>query len=222
MVALLTLAGLWRFTPLGQWADPAHLAAWFEPLRQSLLAPPAVIVGFVVGGLVMLPVTALIAATALGFGPWYGFLYALAGTLASAVVTYGAGKWLWRDTLRRLAGARLNRLSRQLDRQGVLVIAAVRLVPIAPFTVVNLVAGSSGIRFRNFIMGTLIGMAPGMFVLSLLADRVAQAVREPTVLSVLAAIGVTLLLVAISLAARRLARKKIASDAKRENAKKPL
>lgn len=211
VIVLLAVAALWRFTDLGQRTDPALLSAWFEPVRQSAAAPLAVVAGFVVGGLILLPVTALIAATALGFGPWYGFLYALIGTLASAVTTYGIGKWLWRDALRRLVGDRLNRLASDLDRQGVLVIAAVRLVPVAPFSIVNLVAGSSGIRFRNYFLGTVIGMAPGMFVLALFADRAAQAVREPSMVSVLTALGMLLVLFAVSWFARRLAKRKVAS-----------
>ena len=56
------------------------------------------------GGLVAFPVLLLIAATAAAFGPVLGFLYAAAGSLASATVTYALGLALGRDTLRAVIG----------------------------------------------------------------------------------------------------------------------
>ena len=58
---------------------------------------------FVGGGLVMFPVTVLIAVSAT-FGPWLGLLYAGAGAFFSALVTYGLGARLGRKTLRELMG----------------------------------------------------------------------------------------------------------------------
>ena len=53
--------------------------------------------------LLVFPVTLLIAATAATFGPWLGFAYAATGAAASAVVTYGVGALIGRETLERRA-----------------------------------------------------------------------------------------------------------------------
>jgi uncharacterized membrane protein YdjX (TVP38/TMEM64 family) len=53
-------------------------------------------------------------------------------------------------------------------------------VPIAPFTVVNVVAGASDIRLGPFIAGTILGMAPGWILMSALGHQLAQMVTEPT------------------------------------------
>jgi hypothetical protein len=74
----------------------------------------------------------------LALGPLPGFVYGLIGSLSGAALTYGIGHALGRDAVRRLAGSRLNSLSRRLARRGLL---AVRVIPVAPCTVVNLVAG---------------------------------------------------------------------------------
>ena len=63
-------------------------------------------------------------------------------------------------------GPRLNRVRRGIVKRGVLAVAAVRLVPVAPFTLVNLVAGASRIRFSDYLLGTIIGMAPGLILMS--------------------------------------------------------
>ena len=55
----------------------------------------------------------------------------------------------------------------------------VRIVPVAPFTVINLIAGASHIRFRDFVLGTLFGMTPGILGVTLLTDRVEAPLRSP-------------------------------------------
>lgn len=179
LAAAIALALAWRFTPLSEWLAPGQLAGLVEPLRGDPMGPVVVIGAYVAGGILMVPVTALIVATALVFGPAVGFATALAGSLLSGAVTYAIGRVLWRQTVRRIAGRRLNAVSRWLARRGVLSVAAVRIVPIAPFTVVNLVAGASHLRFRDYMVGTLLGMAPGTLALTALSDRLAQAVLDP-------------------------------------------
>ncbi|MCI3952482.1 MAG: rane protein, partial [Burkholderiales bacterium] len=102
--------------------------------------------------------------------------------------------------VRRLAGARLNRLSKQLARRGIIAIAAVRLLPLAPFTIVNVVAGASHISLRDFLIGTAIGMSPGILATVVFVDRILEAMRNPGAgtfvsLAVVVAILVTLAIV---------------------------
>ncbi|OPH12145.1 hypothetical protein FE89_29785 [Azospirillum brasilense] len=58
--------------------------------------------------------------------------------------------------------------------------AALRVVPVAPFTVVNLVAGASRIRFADYLFGTILGMAPGILVFNLLGHQLERVLTEPT------------------------------------------
>ncbi len=55
-----------------------------------------------------------------------------------------------------------------------------RLVPVAPFTFVNLVAGASQIRLHEYIIGTMLGMAPGLIVMSALGHQVFEILAHPT------------------------------------------
>lgn len=176
---LIGAAAAWRFTPLSEWLDINALAAAASHWEESAFAPLLVIVAFVVAGLMMVPITILIIVAVLIFGPVFGFLYALAGTVSGAVAGYGVGASLGRDTIRRLAGRRLNKVSRQLGRRGLLTTMVVRIVPVAPFTVVNLVAGASHISFRDFLVGSCLGVIPGILAIALLTDRVKASVETP-------------------------------------------
>ncbi len=57
--------------------------------------------------------------------------------------------------------------------------------PIAPFTLVNLVAGASKIRFADYLLGTIIGMAPGLILMSALGYQIWSIITEPTLTNIL-------------------------------------
>lgn len=86
----------------------------------------------------------------------------------------------------------MNRLSRRLARRGWLAVALVRVVPIAPYTIVNMVAGASHISARSFLIGTSIGMCPGILAIMVFEEGLERVLRNPhwgTVTLALAALG---------------------------------
>jgi phospholipase D1/2 len=182
----------------------AELAAVMSALANSPSAPLLVTAGFVIGGLVAFPLVILIAATAAAFGPVLGFTYALLGSIASASVTYVIGAWLGRRHLRSVLGPRLGRVRDRVARQGILAIAAIRLVPIAPFTVVNLVAGASSIRFVDYIVGTILGLLPGLLLMSALGYQIYRFVIAPTGLDLIALAAGAVLWILMVVVAQRL------------------
>jgi phospholipase D1/2 len=197
LIVVVGLAAAWRWTPLGNWFDVATLVEWASPLRDHPITPLLVIGAYVVGGLVVAPITVLIIATAMAFGPLLGFAYSLFGCLLSAALTYSIGSLMGRETVRRFAGRQVSRLSHRLARHGLTAVLIVRILPVAPFTIVNIMAGASEVRFRDFILGTLLGMLPGLVVMTLFGDRLQSAIQDPKVQSfmILMALVVVLVLV---------------------------
>lgn len=192
VLALAALAALWRLTPLSRYANVDGILDWAQTLATVGAAGPAIMVAlFIVGGFLMFPVTVMIAVTAIVLGSVVGFATALAGSLAAAAALFGAGRAGGRDMVRRFGGRTVNRISRRMADSGVLTVAILRIVPVAPFTVVNLVAGASHLRFTQFMLGTVIGMGPGVLAFSLFGSRIEQALRNPTpgTVAVAAAIG---------------------------------
>jgi uncharacterized membrane protein YdjX (TVP38/TMEM64 family) len=180
-LVIITLALIWQFVPL---ANPDEVRTLLASVNDNPLAPFIVVAVFVLAGLLMFPVTVLIAASAAAFGPWLGFGYAAVGALLSALVTYGVGAALGKRTLRDLLGPRLNRVRQRVAKRGIVAVAAIRLVPVAPFTVVNLVAGASSIPVFDYMVGTLIGMLPGMVMISAVGNQFARIMVAPTVYDV--------------------------------------
>src|SRR5690606_19173606 len=126
---LILLALAWRFTPLRDWVNLASLIGLARALENMPFTPLAVMGSYVLGGLMMFPVTMLIAVSGIVFGPLWGALYALAGALLGASVLYGSGAWAGRDVVRPLLGVRVDGLSRRIARGGVLAMMVVRRLP---------------------------------------------------------------------------------------------
>jgi uncharacterized membrane protein YdjX (TVP38/TMEM64 family) len=149
-------------------------------LAASPFAPLLVVAAFLLLELVAFPVTLLIAATAAAFGPWLGFIYAGTGALVSAVSTYAIGALIGQDALRGVLGRRMQHIRRSINRRGVLAIAAIRLVPIAPFALVNAAAGALRVGILDFLGGTVIGMTPGLVLMSALGHEITELLVRPT------------------------------------------
>jgi phosphatidylserine/phosphatidylglycerophosphate/cardiolipin synthase-like enzyme/uncharacterized membrane protein YdjX (TVP38/TMEM64 family) len=190
VLALVALAVAWRWGPLSEWTSQDQLGEWARRVRESPLSLVVSIGIFVLGGLVMFPVTLLILQMPVVFGPVRGALYAGLGSLASAAVGFGLGRLLGRRRVRRLVGARGNRVLGLLDRHSTLAVAAVRMMPIAPFTLVNLAAGAAGLRWGSYLLGTLLGMAPGILAISVIEHGAVRVLESPSISGIaLLAIG---------------------------------
>jgi len=185
ILAVLGLAAAWRWTPLSDWLDVDRIAAFGEWTKATQFTPLLVIAAYVIGGFAAVPVTLMIIATVTVFGPWAGAGYAIVGAELSAIASFGIGHLLGREAVSRVAGSRVNRISRTLSRRGVLTIITLRIVPVAPFSVINVIAGVSDIRFRDFAIGSFIGMLPGIIAIAFLADRIVASLREPSATSII-------------------------------------
>lgn len=195
VVGVLGLAAAWTWTPMRAWLDVDLLVGALQRFGQAF-GPAAAMAGFALALTVAVPLTFLTLVALVAYGPWMGVACAMVGGLASAALSYGAGRALGREVVERLAGPRINRISRKLASSGLMAVVAVRLVPIAPFAVVNMVAGASHIRLRDLLLGTAIGMAPGTLAMAFFVDQIAEALRNPSALTY-ALLALTVLLIGV-------------------------
>jgi phosphatidylserine/phosphatidylglycerophosphate/cardiolipin synthase-like enzyme/uncharacterized membrane protein YdjX (TVP38/TMEM64 family) len=183
LAPIVILGVAWRYTPLSEFMNPQ---AFSESLEAGGSLGPLLAVGlFMLLGLVAFPVNVLIVATAAAFGLWPGLLYAAGGAMVSAVLTYLVGRRMGPGLLRKIIGPRINRVSRSIAKNGILAVTMVRLMPIAPFTLVNLVAGAIRIPLLDYTIGTALGLAPGLLLMTALGDRLLKIVTEPSLTDIL-------------------------------------
>jgi uncharacterized membrane protein YdjX (TVP38/TMEM64 family) len=203
LVLIGVAAGVWRYTPLADIATPDRLAHWIGTFKDARWAPAAVLAMFVVGGILALPLVLMIAATAIVFEPLTALLLSLAGALLSAASVYVIGARFGRGLAHRALGSAVKRVGSALERSGILAVAAIRTVPIAPFTVVNLAAGSIGVRFSDYMIGTALGLMPGLVVITAFGNQLRAVFEDPTPGKLGTIIGIIVAWIALSLVLQR-------------------
>ena len=77
------------------------------------------------------------------------------------------------------ADGRLEHLSQRLGRRGRMSVAVARLLPVAPFPLVNLVAGTARIRLPDYLLGSALGLAPGIIVFTLFSGVLRGVLQDP-------------------------------------------
>jgi uncharacterized membrane protein YdjX (TVP38/TMEM64 family) len=179
IVIALAMSAAWRWTPLGDQIEPAHIAEWIRSVRHSPFGPLALALLYLAGVLLMVPNTALNAATILSLGSAVGMASALAGSMLSALTFYALGRCFGTRILRKLAPHQLERLQKTMKHGGTLKMASLRMVPVAPFTVVNVVAGSARVRALPYSVGTFIGLLPGNLMLGMFGHQLRAVLRSP-------------------------------------------
>ena len=181
VIAAIGILGLiWRVTPLYEYTELETISQMARSIQDDRSAPLLIVLAFVLGGFVLFPVLVLISATAAALGPWLGLGTAAVGVLTSASIIYAVGRWVGLRPLQDLLGHRFERARKQIVGNGVIAVALIRMVPVAPFSIVNLAAGASGILFSDYLVGTILGMAPGLIAISVFGAQIADLVTEPS------------------------------------------
>ena len=173
------LAVFWHYGPAEVLTDALRTVRLARSVIDNPWVPLLVIVAYTPAAFVLFPRPLITLFAVVALGARWGFVCAFTGVMTSATVTYWVGRRLDRAFVRRLASRRLSSISRFLYRRGTVAIAAVRLLPLAPFAVVNVVAGAMGVRAGRFLAGTALGLLPGTLVATLFGDELTRAMRDP-------------------------------------------
>lgn len=134
---------------------------------------PAVSMGLLVLQAIVVPIPAAVITITNGllFGALQGGLISLVGAMGAACLAYCLGRVLGRPAAEVLVGRRvLNRTDRFLHRHGRYAVLIARLIPVVPFDAVSYAAGLAGMRFRDFMWATLLGMLPATAVYSAIGE----------------------------------------------------
>jgi len=198
------------------WLDGDRIQAFLEESRGTYFALPTVLLVYLVGGLLFFPVTVLSTGGGCYFGPVWGPIYGIIGALLSAGTTFLLGKLLGNAGLRKLGGPKVEAVDEKLKKSGIIGVAAIRMLPVAPFSLVNLVAGISSITLVQFLIGTFLGMAPQMVAKGLVGDSIMQIFRNPSAETVTYLVGGLVFWLAMIIGSQKVAKM---YQAKKEEAK---
>lgn len=203
VVLIAGLTAMWKFTPLAYWLEPDRVTQWAQAFGDKAWAPLLVMLAYTPACILMFPRPVITLFAVVAFGPWLGFAYAMLGIEFAAWLTYVAGMRFSRETVRRVAGRNLNRIIDVMRRRGLIAMTALRLVPLAPFSVEGVVAGAVRIKLWHFMVGTGIGLLPGTLTATILSDQLQAALRDPGEVNYWLIAGAVLLVVLATWFVRR-------------------
>lgn len=153
----------------------AEVERWMGAGVHGPWALPLAVVSFAAFAFLGVPQFVLIAAAVVAFGPWAGFAYSWIGTLVSSLVGFALGRRFGAKVLEQVSGEGLKRFMAMVGRNGFMASLIVRLAPSAPFIVVNMAAGVTPMRLRDFAAGTAIGIVPKIALTAFAGASVVKA-----------------------------------------------
>lgn len=146
---------------LGRHLDYPAFQAFLQ--AQGFLAPVIYMVAYGLGTILLVPSTPLNLMGGVLFGPLWGTLWTSLAAIVAAIVTFLITRHLAQDWARQKLGSTWQHLDQELQRGGWPYLFALRLLPLWPYGLVNLGAGLTSIRTRDYSLGTVLGTVPGLF-----------------------------------------------------------
>jgi uncharacterized membrane protein YdjX (TVP38/TMEM64 family) len=152
------------------------VARWGVMAGLGFVAVYACVIALSVPGACILTI-----AAGLLFGIWLGTLYAVVGATIGATAIFVAAQAGF-GGLAMSGGLRARRLTAGFRADAFNYLLVLRLVPLFPFWLVNLVAALAGMKLGVYVLGTFLGIMPGSFVYASLGNgfgEVVDAGRTP-------------------------------------------
>jgi uncharacterized membrane protein YdjX (TVP38/TMEM64 family) len=179
------------------------LEAWLGAL--GLWAPLVYMAIYALGTLFVAGAALTLVGGAL-FGPLWGVLYVLIGSVSGATLAFLLARYLAAEWVERHTRGMLLQLKEGVEAEGWRFVAFVRLVPLFPFILLNYALGLTRIPLRTYVLSSALFMLPGIagYVYLGYAGREALLGGEGTLRKVFIAVGVFAALVFLPLLVRRL------------------
>jgi uncharacterized membrane protein YdjX (TVP38/TMEM64 family) len=106
------------------------------------------------------------------FGPWLGGTLTVFGATIGATAVFLAARYALADLLRDKAGNAIRKMEDGFKENALSYLLFLRLIPVFPFWLVNLVPAFLSVPVGVYIFGTAVGIIPGTFVYALVGDGV--------------------------------------------------
>ncbi len=159
-------------------------------------------------GIIMtaLPMGALLTILAgFLFGAFEGAFWALLGAVMGNVMLFVLVRRYFGDWFQRRYGAELKTFNTNMSEYGTVYILLIHLLPFTPVFFVTVAAAFTKMTITDFMWTCVLGMLPGTLVHTLTGDQLHYITNPADLLSgrMVLLVGISLLLIAIALWARR-------------------
>jgi phospholipase D1/2 len=175
----LAMWGAYRSDALRSFVSVENFIELSRPLAQHPVAPVVIAAAYVCSVLLVFPRAVLTVPAVVVFGPWLTFFSGMSGLILGALCGFWLGRKVTGAKLQTITcSPLLGRLEEKLRCGGTGAVVILRLVPVAPFTVVNMFLGVLRVRTGDFVLGTFLGLLPGFLLSIFIGDRVRTMLHD--------------------------------------------
>lgn len=179
----------------------------------GVMAPIAYIVVWAILPIFFFPVPILALAGGLSFGLLEGTILTLIGAMVNSTLMFLLANVLAKDMVTKYLENKLpekwwNKFQRAESKEGFLIVLICRLIPIMPYNVINYISGLTNIRFRNYFLATLIGIAPGTVIFLNVGDKILDVKSPEFIMSIVFVIILTVVSLILGKVVSKMSEKK--------------
>ena len=167
LILLGLLVGLFFSFDLGRFFTLETLKDQHEALQQAYRAEPFLVTGIFAAVYIVMAALSFPGATLMTlaggaiFGFWVGVPVVLVSATIGATLAFWTARYVLRDAVQRRFGDRMETINKGLEQDGFFYLFSLRLVPVFPFFLINLLMGLTAIRSTTFFWVSLVGMCAG-------------------------------------------------------------
>ncbi|MCX7749111.1 MAG: TVP38/TMEM64 family protein [Clostridia bacterium] len=122
--------------------------------------------------LIIFPYSVMVILGGNVFGPVQGFIYSLIGVFISSTLAFYLSRSLGKEFVQKLLKNKMQKLDVNIEKHGFKVILFMRLSAVFPYDILSYTAGLTHIKYKHFVLGTVLGVASETFSLSYLGNNI--------------------------------------------------
>lgn len=146
---------------------------------------------------VVLPVSAFAIAAGSAFGFIPGLIYIMIGNFFSATIAFFIARYLAKSTVENYVKGKIKNLNDNVEINGFNIILVMRLSLIFHFDILSYACGVSKMKYKDFILGTLLGAVPEMIAYSYIGYNLTKPFDEKTIFAIIIVLIITIMTIII-------------------------
>jgi len=155
-----------------QYTTPEQLRDFIASYK--VLAPVVYILLFTFVPLTLFPDSVLAISGGMCFGLFWGFVYTMIGAVCGGTLAFYLSRGIGRKIVTTFSKKEADKLSAVINERGFVIVLMLRLIPLFPFDVISYGAGFSNIKYRDYILATIVGVIPGVLVFTNIGTQVSK------------------------------------------------
>ncbi|WP_408011358.1 TVP38/TMEM64 family protein [Pseudalkalibacillus sp. A8] len=152
--------------------DANEIRDWI--IEFGIFAPIIYMLLYTVRSLIFFPASVLSITGGLAFGPLFGTIFTVLGATAGALLSFIVARKIGKNIAKKEWKGKGKTIQLQLEKSGFFYVLLFRFIPLFNFDLISYTAGVSKVRFRDFFLGTLIGIIPGTFAYNFLGSSLVK------------------------------------------------